>query len=349
LEGTVDDRCPQRNQTWVWNDWKPILGENAWAQLSGTLHALYMLAGRDVSKINQHDPLFVLAVNFATFLPNMLTPAGLIPGFPNARGVYFSPRNMFYELNQDAGGSVSTENNASLLAALRMLLLIIQTTLSTSPYAALVNVLTPVIGNVEEYLHAAYDPRNGFFRQGGSFVHSTMKWEWEQGTDVPTFAVDCQTWGMSVLGPEKVDTWFGSGSAAKIWQQTKDFAGYGRQSNGFVKGLGYTKAHDIFSGEWTLGAVNMLRIFGNSSVFSPGVQQRYLAEADFMKDSVYSELRLDLTGSIPSVKYANKRYYIPFGWWANPFPALSSTAWAVVVDFSFNPFVLGGWYAGTGL
>jgi len=45
-----------------------------------------------------------------------------------------------------------------------------------------------------------------------------------------------------------------------------------------------------------------------------------------------------------TILYANKRTYIPFGWWANPLPATSSTAWGLMVDAEFNPFYLGGHY-----
>src|SRR5205085_2571090 len=40
--------------------------------------------------------------------------------------------------------------------------------------------------------------------------------------------------------------------------------------------------------------------------------------------------------------YANKRYFIPWGWWANAIPSLASSAWVILVDTDFNPFVLGG-------
>jgi hypothetical protein len=40
--------------------------------------------------------------------------------------------------------------------------------------------------------------------------------------------------------------------------------------------------------------------------------------------------------------YANKRYEIPFGWWANALPSLASTTWAIMTDHNFDPFVLGG-------
>ena len=40
--------------------------------------------------------------------------------------------------------------------------------------------------------------------------------------------------------------------------------------------------------------------------------------------------------------YANKRYFIPWGWWANPIPSLASSAWVVLIDENYNPFILGG-------
>jgi len=43
-----------------------------------------------------------------------------------------------------------------------------------------------------------------------------------------------------------------------------------------------------------------------------------------------------------SYLYANKRFFIPWGWYANPIGATSSTAWAVLNDFLFDPFYLGG-------
>jgi len=43
-----------------------------------------------------------------------------------------------------------------------------------------------------------------------------------------------------------------------------------------------------------------------------------------------------------SYVYANKRFFIPWGWYANPVSATCSTAWAVMKAANFNPFVLGG-------
>jgi len=45
-----------------------------------------------------------------------------------------------------------------------------------------------------------------------------------------------------------------------------------------------------------------------------------------------------------SYLYANKRFFIPWGWYANPLGATSSTGWAVFNDWGYNPFVLGGYF-----
>ena len=39
-------------------------------------------------------------------------------------------------------------------------------------------------------------------------------------------AVDCQTWGMTVVGQTRMDANYGDGMAYKIWQTTKGLAGY---------------------------------------------------------------------------------------------------------------------------
>lgn len=49
-----------------------------------------------------------------------------------------------------------------------------------------------------------------------------------------------------------------------------------------------------------------------------------------------------LVQSDGSYLYANKRFFIPWGWYANPVGATSSTGWAVLNDFLYDPFTLGG-------
>ncbi len=40
--------------------------------------------------------------------------------------------------------------------------------------------------------------------------------------------------------------------------------------------------------------------------------------------------------------YASRRYFVPFGWYANPLTSTTSTAWMLMVANLFNPFVYGG-------
>jgi len=157
--------------------------------------------------------------------------------------------------------------------------------------------------------------------------------------------VDCQTWVMSVLGKNQVESWFGAGAADRIWLQTKKLGGFKYTAgNERVVGLGYSfnSQSQAYSGEWTSGAINMLRIFAKESG-----ERRYMDEADEMKMHIEHPLAGNFTlggRRVEAVKYANERYYIPFGWWANPFPNIASTAWLLFLDSNFNPFNLGGAY-----
>jgi len=65
---------------------------------------------------------------------------------------------------------------------------------------------------------------------------------------------------------------------------------------------------------------------------------RQAIEEELSTVAVINSLRVD------AILYANKRYWIPFGWWANPIPSLASTGWAALVDSMYNPFYLGGIY-----
>jgi len=166
---------------------------------------------------------------------------------------------------------------------------------------------------------------------------------WHEGSS--DFAVDCQTWTLGVLGPKLVDSWFGVGTSAKIWNTAKQLGGYNYITwANTVDGMGFSVNTDdqVFSGEWSFGTINMLRVLakgtGNSS---------FTDEASNIRDNISEQLTQTITVNnqpLTAVVYANKRYWIPFGWWANPLLATSSTGWAVMVDSNYNPFYLGGQY-----
>ena len=42
------------------------------------------------------------------------------------------------------------------------------------------------------------------------------------------------------------------------------------------------------------------------------------------------------------VLYANRRFFIPWGWYANAVSSLCSTSWSIMEEKDFNPFILGG-------
>jgi len=329
LDGTVDERCPELGNRWTWNDYRPVLGENSWAFLIGPLQVAYIKWG-SVAAIPSNDLSIQMAINFLPSLVKQLSPIG---------AVYYAPKNTLAYGDRDAGFDISTENNISLLGGLKMLRYILsQKSIHLDKLGDINNLIT----NIENYIKLSYDPVLGYFRQGGSYSASGV-FSWATG-DI-AFAVDCQTWAMTVVSPLLIDQWFGSGTSIKIWETTKRLGGYNCHSGtGFCDGLGFTTnaADQVFSGEWTLGGINMLRVFANEYN-----NQAFLTEAKFMRDAIEAQLVAsdNIEGTpVTGVLYANKRYWIPFGWWANKLISTISTAWTVLVDKDFNPFHLGGAY-----
>jgi len=329
-DSVIDKRCPDLGHPWAWNDYKPILGENAWSNLIGMLQTAVVRFG-GINNVPTDDFSVTNAINFLPSLQKMI-----VPGIGS---IFYCPHNTLKSPTYDYGFEVSTENNASLLSGLKALRRFL---LARSFRLDLIPQIESLIRDITSYLKAAYDPSVGYFRQGGMVQGGTYQW----ATGATEFAVDCQTWVMSVLGRTQVDQWFGAGSADRIWLQTKKFGGYKFDgSSGSVVGLGYSMNQEsqAYSGEWTLGAINMLRVFAKET----GIQ-KYTEEAQHLRRQLDRGLvgNFSINGrDVQAVKYVNDRYYIPFGWWANPFPNIASTAWTLFVDANFNPFTLGGSYS----
>jgi hypothetical protein len=337
FDGTEDARCPERGQRWTWNDYRPVLGENSWAQLIAPLQVAFIKYGT-ISAIPSDDFSIALALRLLPSLKKSLTCIG---------GVSYAPYNTFNG-ERDTGFDVSTENNASLLGGLKMLKYLLQTKGIHLDKLPDINLL---ITNIQNYILLSYDPVNGYFRQGGSlpiWPESGCEFTW---APFPiAFAVDCQTWVMSVISPKVIDAYLVekqyAGSSLTIWKKTKELGGYRYNvQTGQCDGLGFTvnTVDQVFSGEWTLGAINMLRIFANEYTDSS-----FMTEATFMRDAIERDLTKEglVDDWYPDfgVNYANKRYFIPFGWWANPVLSTASTGWAVLMDKDYNPFYLGGQY-----
>ena len=224
----VDARCPDRGQTWKWNEYRPVLGENAWATLLGPLQVEYLRADGDINAIPDDSPAMQLAIGILCALQTMKISA--------LGAIYYAPRNTWDAADPDIGSTFSTENQASALAGLKALHTVLNRS-STTRYKAQLPIVEDLIAGIEHYLKLAYKPELGYFSQGGSYDPQTgVQWVQE-----PYFALDCQTWVISVLGVPKIDGWFGNGTALRIWETSKRIAGYNADSGrGWVDGVGFS-------------------------------------------------------------------------------------------------------------
>jgi len=321
----------RKNALFTWNNWIPILGENSWARLTGVLQASFLKHGSIIA-IPTED--LYMSLDYIPSLKKMM--------IDSVNGIYYAPHNT-YGVVKPKGEQVSTENQASTLAGILMLRSILN---QKKIFSNVVKDIENIATKLETFIKNSYDPSLGFFRNGLFYdIKNGNQQVWDT-----EFAVDCQTWTMSVLGSVKVDQWFGKGTALKIWELTKKVGGYkfnGTHAHGigFDSNFGKPEQDQVFSGEWTFGAINMLKIFMNES---NGYESAKLAADIFLlRQGVETELTTHVTVNgvqTTSVLYANKRYWIPFGWWSNPIPSLASTGWAALVDNRFNPLYLGGAY-----
>jgi hypothetical protein len=337
FDGTQDVRCPTLNgqtNTWKWNDYRPVTGENSWASLIGPLQVAYIKANKIIDNIPDSDSAFELALEFVPAVEAMLIVTN--------GAIYYAPRNTWDSSDPTIGDSVSTENAASLLAGLKMFLYILSHR-SSPTYQSWVPRVQNLVNHITNYIHSSYNYQYGYFSQGGKFDARTKTWTWVQE---PFFAVDCQTWVITVLGKELIDSWFGEGTTLGIWNNTKRIGGYMfNPTSTWVSGVGFTDntKDQVFSGEWSLGAINMLYVLANS--YTGPEKSALQAEAAFMRLALENDLvKPGSLDGIPAtgVYYSNKRYYIPFGWYANPLWSTASVGWTVTTDLQFNPFYLGG-------
>jgi len=303
----------------------PILGENSWARLIGPLQMGYLSSG---SVQNIPRRIVDFSVQFLRSLQLMQ--------IPELGAIYYAPHNT-YGTEVKQGSEISTENQVSTLSGLLMLKQVLQLQNYRTDQ---IQVIDGLVVGIKRYLMASFNTQAFYFRNGGGWDIKNKVINWY--TD---FAVDCQTWTMTVLGHNKVDSMFGTGTADGIWSMTKKLGGY--KYNGTVTGgLGFSLNQNIgvLSGEWTLGGINMLYLWSNKTT-NPDLSGMWSAEAANMRSVIEAEITPSFSfagQSLTAVKYANMRYYIPFGWWANPLPSTASTAWATMVDSKFNPFYLGG-------
>ena len=335
-----------------WPDWKPITGENAWGLLIGPLQA-DALRGKYIPYQN-------------TSIQNAIAFIPAIQAMQAANGgIYYAPGGSDGNEGPISKGEISTENCLSMYAGLKILANELSKTDQFDPNAdhlaiktALTNIET-IKSKLEIYFkNSAWDASKQQFIAGGRFDNG-----WKPHLDVE--AVDVNTWGIAALTPKVVDEWFGDKAAFSAWQRVKQWGCYSDHgqcdSSLPIQGVGFSDQdqHQMLSGEWTFGAITavdtMIDYYGKNKILTTAELNSLKQDDQSMRLSVL-RLRTDhyanqeLPNSLDNryqvtlpknelaYLYANKRYHIPFGWYANPIPSTASTSWAVMVNYRFNPF-----------
>ncbi len=376
----VDNPLYQKGKV-TWTDWKPITGENSWAFLIGPLQSAYLQSVQSRGQgIVAFDSVPIQnALNILYAFSRMQSKIG---------AVYYAVEGTLSNAGTQPVDryDVSIENNASLLAGLLMLktILVQEKSNQAQPYLKVIEVMinggvmpnqNTTEGLLNFFKKYAWNAKTDSFYQGG-LADKPDKERW-----IPTIEprpVDVNTWAVAVLGQPLIDSWFGFGTAYKIWNKMKAWGGFFDDSGNLWgvgysdqdgNGLGKSNQKGIMSAEWTAGAINMLKLMiahYTEQQTSYTVAKKYVASlkadlqsmethigvlrvAKYSSVGMFESVRPSNYNSLVSLEknqqaylYASKRYFIPFGWFANPLPSNVSTSWALLMNYSYNPFTLGG-------
>ena len=167
-----------------WMDWKPVTGENAWANLIGPVQTAHLRLRSTGAPWSFDLPEIQLALRALTAFEAMQSDIGAL---------YYAPAGTYHA----APGAVSTENCISSFAGLRMLKAALVATNDTraAPFIVRVGNLMEAVTTYMQLV--AFDESVGVFVQGGVYNTGDQTWSPEN-----TFAVDVQTWGISVFAAE---------------------------------------------------------------------------------------------------------------------------------------------------
>jgi hypothetical protein len=347
----------------TWSDWKPITGENAWAQLLGPLQAEALLNN---GKVAANSPALNNAINSLYAFSAMQAGVGAF---------YYAPGGSQGNQGPIPQGEISVENNFSVLGGLQTLKHILDKTEQTKEVTKaladidiMLNGGTTVngyktLGLLSFLYNGAFNVKQGVFYTHGIAAKpaSTNDWVPDTSEESGSMAVDINTWGTSALGVETIDKWYGKGMALAIWYNVRNKGGY--FNNGQLWGVGYTLNNNvgdhpekIMSTEWTAGAINTL--YSLIDYYEKQGEDTSDLKADLasMQEGILhlrndQYLSSNFDGATPkeyfvtipkesghTYLYASKRFAIPFGWNANTLPSTTSNAWVLMNEFKFNPF-----------
>jgi hypothetical protein len=347
----------------TWSDYKPIIGENAWAQLIGPLQAEYILTD---GKVAATSPELKNAMNLLDAFSAMQAGIGAF---------YYAPGGSLGNTGGIPPGEISLENNFSMLGGLQILNEILKTTEQTEQVkAALGKVHTMLyggktvngyntIGLLSFMRNGAFDTDRNIFYTHGTATDSASQTDWKPNkkNESGALAVDVNTWGMSALGVNTIAKWFGEDVPRKIWQNVRKGGGYFGDGNDDIWGVGYTLKNTepdqmIMSTEWTAGAISALESLKAYYGGKGADVAQFDKDLGTMKSNIvklrndkYLDTRFnDATSDKYFIKvpestgqaylYASKRWLIPFGWYANAISSTTSNAWVIMNKIGFNPF-----------
>jgi len=272
---------PDGTQTPDWNYFAPHTGPNAWLVLA---IAQYVQAAKSTVPAATLQPY----IDFISDIGNGMLllqnpPAPLVAAHGDSQGcIRYSPTNT-YDAFHDPFEQCNTENNVSAYAALGALY-----TLTGDPrYKQGQDGIMNWLQNATIYPDPAkpdfsqkgiMDPATGMFYW--DVYYNPTNQHWQARTDLngnPAVSTDGGgTWAISSLGPELIDSTFGAGAAARMWESTRQLMGRTASSTngtitsmtdsgsqGRLDGLDfsnfYPENESLISPEWTAGGINAIK------------------------------------------------------------------------------------------
>lgn len=355
----------------TWSDWKPLTGENAWAQLIGPLQAEFILTDGDVSASSK---AVTNAINSLHAFSAMQTAIGAF---------YYAPGGTRDSQGELPVGEISIEDNFSVLAGLQILKGILEKTEQTSEVTRALYLIDIMLnggttvngyetrGLLSFLYNGAFDAQQGVFYTRGSvdIPSSQTDWSPDISQDLSGMAVDVNLWGLSALGVETVDKWFGDGTALNIWRIVRDQGGYFQDNQ--LWGVGFTlnnhtdiEPEDMMSAENTASAINTLhslieyysQLGRDTEELEKDLQSMrdnffHLRNDEYLRahfvDATPGEFFIELPNEIgQAYLYASRRFPLPFLWNANTLSSISATSWVLINKFEYNPFQYAGNFEG---
>eukprot|EP01061_Rhynchopus_euleeides_P001134 TRINITY_DN1080_c0_g1_i1.p2 TRINITY_DN1080_c0_g1~~TRINITY_DN1080_c0_g1_i1.p2 ORF type:complete len:653 (+),score=270.60 TRINITY_DN1080_c0_g1_i1:51-2009(+) len=372
---------PNPDETTKWNtyglihfnDWKPITGENVWSSMMGPIQALALGSYNNLGNTTCGNPSLVPHLpctweDYDHVPPPIQQGISILPGLEALQtkygALYHCPwGSKIFPPDPEEGENISNENNFSAFASLDMLYQALLNYTGCTGSDPLISYGCTTSKKLRDGLEAFFKqdtilsragempsservvPQGGHINESGYFPVPI--------NSVAGLAMDCQTWGMTVMGVATLDDKFGAGTAYNTWQTSKKYGGYFKGS--VLAGVGYTDLtdlntsipvpqNDIWSAEWTFGAINMCQVLAGQ--YRERGQAQYadslMQDAQSMLNEVTQLWPAGLRFPDGSYVYANRRFFIPWGWFSNPISSTCSTAWSVLQERNFNPFEFGG-------